>query len=335
MPLAEIPAVPVSAGTPIARRLPQPGFWLAMAATVLLTFLQLALGVAGAIVLVVFNQVIHQGEPTPEQLARLLLPLGTLTTMAVAVASAVLIHGRQSSRALALRPVAWPHVLLILLATGPFLIVAEAFADWSTEYLPSFSDTMFDDFSSLPIAVVLIFGAVLPAIGEEIIYRGLIGRGLVARYGLVLGGLLTALLFGLVHVDPAQAVSVIWLGWVLQAVYVATRSLAAPMLIHLLNNALAFTQMKFYNPLEDLEHVPLPLLLSAVVALVGIGVVFYQMRSRWLLADGTPWTPGYVSAEMPPAHVAAECRWSWPGLAAVALAIATSAAFWGLASMSI
>ena len=36
----------------------------------------------------------------------------------------------------------------------------------------------------------------LPAVGEELFFRGLLGRGLIARHGLVLGTCLAAALFG-------------------------------------------------------------------------------------------------------------------------------------------
>lgn len=315
-----------AASLPLA--LPRPGFWLSLGITVLLVLLQGIVGVVAVVVLMVVNMIVTGHEPGDAQIVMVLLPVGVMTMVVSAVAAAVLLFGRHARRALAVRGVAWPQVLVILLATPPFLVVAQAVAGWATEFLPTFSGEMFEDFAGLPFALVLLFGGVGPALGEEIIFRGIVGRGLVARHGMWLGGAIAAFFFGLVHIDPAQAVSVLWLGWILQAVYVATRSLLAPMLMHLLNNSLAFLQLKYYDPFADWEHLPLGLIAAALVALVGLGVLMFQIRSRWILTDGTAWSPGYVTAEMPPASVEARCQWQWPSMACLAGAAVSYWIFW-------
>ena len=83
---------------------------------------------------------------------------------------------------------------------------------------------------------VIIFGALFPALGEELLFRGYIGRGLVARWGMGKGVLLTSLLFGAVHIHPLHAVVAAFLGVILHALYLWTRSLIVPMLLHGINN---------------------------------------------------------------------------------------------------
>lgn len=102
-------------------------------------------------------------------------------------------------------------------------------------------------------------GCLLPAVGEEVMFRGFLGRGLLARYGLA-GGTLLSAMFSLMHADPVQALAVLVLGITLQGVYIATRSLFAPMLLHGLNNALAFG-LAIVDP-ESLD----PAEISAMVA---------------------------------------------------------------------
>lgn len=332
---APLPAPPgtdadAPAGEPPANSpaLPQPGFWLSLGITVLLVVLQGVVGVVAVVVLMVISMAMTGHEPDEAQIAIVLLPVGVLEMIVTAVAAAVLFFGQSARRVLAVRGVAWPHLLVILFATPPFLVVAQEIAARSIEYLPTFSDEMFEDFAGLPIAFVLLFGGLGPALGEEIVFRGILGRGLVARYGMWVGGALAALFFGMVHVDPAQAVSVLWLGWILQGVYVATRSISAPIFIHLLNNSLAFLQLKYYDPFADREHLPAELIVAAMVALVGMGILMYQARSRWILPDGTAWSPGYVTAEMPPASLDARCQWQRPKLAVAAGAALTYLIFW-------
>lgn len=321
-----IPATLSVSSAPLA--LPRPGFWLSLGITVLLVLFQGIVGVVAVILLIVASMIATGHEPGEAQIAMVLLPVGVMTIVVIGVAAAVLLFGREARRSLAIRGVAWPQMSVILLATPPFLVVAQEIAGWAAEYLPTFSGEMFNDFAGLPVALVLLFGGLGPALGEEIIFRGILGRGLVARHGMWLGGVFTAFFFGLVHVDPAQAVSVLWLGWILQAVYVATRSLIAPMFVHLLNNSLAFLQLKYYDPFADWEHLPLGLIIAAVVALAGLGVLMFQFRSRWILADGTAWSPGYVTAEMPPTSLEAQCHWQWPSGACLAGAAVANLIFW-------
>jgi membrane protease YdiL (CAAX protease family) len=94
-------------------------------------------------------------------------------------------------------------------------------------------------FQHAPLVVTLAATAVGPGIVEEVWCRGFLGRGLIARYGLIPGVLWTSLLFGLLHMDPAYAVVTAAMGVYLHFVFLACRSLAAPIFLHTCNNGLA------------------------------------------------------------------------------------------------
>ena len=96
---------------------------------------------------------------------------------------------------------------------------------------------------SYPILVMAI--ALGPAVGEELVFRGLIGQGLVHRWGLLRGVSTTAALFALAHVSPAHAIATLPLGLFLHWVYLQTRSLWAPILLHFLNNLLVISLAHF------------------------------------------------------------------------------------------
>ena len=96
---------------------------------------------------------------------------------------------------------------------------------------------------SYPILVVAI--ALGPAVGEELVFRGLIGQGLVHRWGLPGGIAATAALFALAHISPAHAIATLPLGVFLHWVYLQTRSLWAPILLHFLNNLLVISLAHF------------------------------------------------------------------------------------------
>ncbi len=62
------------------------------------------------------------------------------------------------------------------------------------------------------VAGLIVAFAVAPALGEELVFRGVIGRGLIARWGLPAGVLITSVMFAAIHVHPAHVVGVIPVG---------------------------------------------------------------------------------------------------------------------------
>ena len=147
--------------------------------------------------------------------------------------------------------------------------------------------------TAYPLLLVII--GVGPAIGEEVIFRGVIGRGLVARWGVVRGILLTSALFALAHVSPAHAIATLPLAIFLHVVYYATRSIWAPIFVHFLNNALSATMMK-YGLGQEVE-VSVILLLSAIAYVTVIG---------WLLVS---WRPARENV-LPALRHAPSVKWS-------------------------
>lgn len=158
-----------------------------------------------------------------------------------------------------------------------------------------------------PLLLMLLIIAVAPAVGEELVFRGVIGRGLVARWGVLRGVLLTSVLFGLVHFHPAHALAVIPLGIAMHGLYLATRSMWAPMLLHFLNNAWATVAAKLASGNETAameEPTSGVLLLTSATAVLVLGALLYRTRVRYCQPDGKEWDPGYVTVELPPPGVA-------------------------------
>ncbi len=171
----------------------------------------------------------------------------------------------------------------------------------AVELLSTLSST-----GSLPMMLLII--AVAPAIGEELVFRGMIGRGLVARWGLVGGVLISSLMFAAVHFHPVHAAAVLPIGIALHCIYLATRSFWAPMLLHFLNNAWATvaSRMATVDELPVVDEAPSPVLIwASLTAMVVLGAVLYRTRTRYILPDGKEWTPGYLTAEQPPAELGA------------------------------
>jgi membrane protease YdiL (CAAX protease family) len=210
------------------------------------------------------------------------------------------------------------HLGLILMATVPLSLLCTELQKLMFTITPQSEGEMaqlFSQLSEAPLAVILLAIAFAPAFGEELIFRGLIGRGLIARMGIVRGILVTSVLFGIMHLNPAQSVAVIPLGAAMHFVYLATRSFWAPILVHLFNNSLAAILLKYESQiplarlLDSQGTMPLHLLTVSAALVTVIGLLFWQTRVQYMTAEGRPldsWWP--VGGAVPADESAIEVR---------------------------
>ncbi|MFH1299508.1 MAG: CPBP family intramembrane glutamic endopeptidase [Planctomycetota bacterium] len=207
-------------------------------------------------------------------------------------------------------------VLPLSLLSGEFYRLA--FDAWSsfTEQIPWLKQ--FNEMQTMelvkqmaensPLWALVLVIAVFPAIGEEIVFRGLIGRGLLARWGLIPGILITSIMFGMVHAHPAHVMAVIPLGMFMHFVYYVTRSFWAPVLVHFMNNAFAVTMAKMATELpenaaklgDETQAVHPMILLAAVLFITVVCFYLWKTRAKYVKPNGSEWTPGYTSNESPP-----------------------------------
>lgn len=206
------------------------------------------------------------------------------------------------------------HWLLVALMVIPLQFLCSPLLQEISKVFPG-PDQAFSEFveelAHAPLPVLLLLIAIGPAFAEELIFRGLIGRGLVARWGFVWGVALTSLLFGVMHGNPGQAIAVIPLGIAMHYVYITTRSIWAPITLHMLNNGFAAFVHKFgddmpLGPFADASAVvPLHVLTASAATITAIVILLWQTRVQYVLPDGSLWNPGYTSTEVPPADAGA------------------------------
>jgi membrane protease YdiL (CAAX protease family) len=303
---------------------PQPGLPLAFALILCPLVVQLATGMfimlVVAAILAAMGAGVEELQSAIEPYEVYLLPIATFTTLLVSLAIAVVFFGRQTGRCLGWRGFTFTQLIALVLFLFPLAIlaseatnvVAELLSrvepDWLRAFRESGGET-FDKFSQLVFPLVFVAGCLLPGVGEEILCRGVIGRGLIARHGLIAGSLWASFLFGAMHIEPVQAFGAFILGLGLQFVFLATRSLAAPIFCHTVNNAFAFIAMRFRQdlPLPGISsapdeglHIPIHILVASAVSLIFASLLLLQIRTRWQLANGEEWSTGYVSADRPP-----------------------------------
>ena len=88
---------------------------------------------------------------------------------------------------------------------------------------------------------------------EELIFRGIMLDGLLRIYSPTKAVIVSSLLFGLIHLNPAQFVGGALVGCFMGWVYVHTRSVMATILIHASFNLTAFTEGYFIDLEEAID----------------------------------------------------------------------------------
>ena len=89
------------------------------------------------------------------------------------------------------------------------------------------------------IGTILFAGVVIP-FAEELFFRGMLYRFLRERWGVGIGAIGSALVFGAAHLNLGVGLAMCILGLVCALVYERTRSLWPSIIIHAVNNCLAF-----------------------------------------------------------------------------------------------
>jgi membrane protease YdiL (CAAX protease family) len=114
--------------------------------------------------------------------------------------------------------------------------------DFMKEMLKQVSD---NKFSSLLMLVV--FAPLL----EELFCRGIILRGLLKHMTPTKAILWSSAIFGIIHLNPWQAIPAFLVGSLMGWVYWKTRSLWATIFIHFINNGFAYIVTVFFPELPD------------------------------------------------------------------------------------
>jgi membrane protease YdiL (CAAX protease family) len=96
-----------------------------------------------------------------------------------------------------------------------------------------------DIVTARPLATTLALLAVAPAIGEEIVFRGVLARGLATAMPLPVAALASAAAFSLYHLSYVQALPTFVLGALLAIVALRGGSIVPTMIAHAINNAMA------------------------------------------------------------------------------------------------
>ncbi len=183
--------------------------------------------------------------------------------------------------------------------------VASVFAtllqSFGYQYNPN--DNVFTGYTGLLISLVLT--AVLPAICEEFLHRGVLLNGLIKQFGVHRAILLSSLLFGLMHMNVGQFFYASILGWFMAMTALSSGSLWGSIIVHFSNNALVtyFSYAKELNlpgtnVVSFLFGNGIMLILTVLVVVITIGEILRHMaRDKFMHGNIDSYTVRYLASQ--------------------------------------
>jgi membrane protease YdiL (CAAX protease family) len=295
--------------------LPEPDFLPAVGWTVLLICI---MAFSAAFLVIPLSYILKFEEDSFWQ-AAIAIPTGQIAVLLFAIYVVRSQYGLHWRRCLAWRLPTAKQFVLVLMFSLPVAILSSEVCVLMRELFVSMeipSPSWLKEFLTLPLPLVLVFLCLLPAIGEELFFRGFLSRGLIGQHGIFVGTFMATLMFAVMHLNPIQVVYTLVIGLAAQIVYLSCRSIAAPMMLHVANNgiAIAFLEVKTFFQVpglsdylsdEPVRHVPALVIVAAAFATLAIAAAIVQSRTQFVDTKGKTWDPGYVTAELPPAFVSA------------------------------
>lgn len=160
--------------------------------------------------------------------------------------------------------------------------------DWLP--LPDLMEDTFMDMGNEPLGVLSM--ALVAPLVEEMMFRGAIQGYLMRRCSNPWTAIVvSALVFGVIHMNPVQVVYATLLGLVLGWIYYRTRSLLSVIAGHVLNNSVAVASMKIWGS-EDIEAITVDdkaVMLPVLLLIVALLVPVVLKLNRELPSVPRPW----------------------------------------------
>lgn len=132
----------------------------------------------------------------------------------------------------------------------------------------------------------LIVMAIVPAVGEELVFRGIGQQKLIEITGKpALGIALTAFIFSITHFEIQRFLAILLLGLVLGLLFYWTKNLWIPIAAHFLNNGaqviIAWFNQEKIDQLKDGtgEDLPMTVILASAAVFVASGFFLWKERS--------------------------------------------------------
>lgn len=177
-----------------------------------------------------------------------------------------------------------PLLLLLALVGGVSVVFIEDFLLSHLRFLPNWMEQTFDTMQAGWPGIVGI--AVLGPVLEELLFRGAITKVLLQKYSPAKAIFLSALVFGVFHLNPVQIVAAFFAGLFFAWLYWRTGSVIPCILVHIFNNGFSvYTSVKYPDMQPEyfsdiMPTVPYFLCLAVALALLTVCVKLINDKTK-------------------------------------------------------
>lgn len=148
-------------------------------------------------------------------------------------------------------------------------------------------NTSYEMLMGQPTILIVLVMALMPAVGEEIFFRGFLFGGLRYKYGVKWAVILSAVIFGAFHMSLVKLIPTAMLGACFAYIVYRSGSIYIGMTLHFINNAFLMLQMKEPDTFGKI----LPVLMKEefaitdivgflVVGAIGMGAGLYLLKKE-------------------------------------------------------
>ncbi|MGK7370160.1 MAG: CPBP family glutamic-type intramembrane protease [Candidatus Halalkalibacterium sp. M3_1C_030] len=175
---------------------------------------------------------------------------------------------------LAIQPTIW-----FLGWLNAFLPVPDMLSDFQSSQMQMIENFLRGDHL---LVLTLFHVGVVPAICEEVLYRGYVMRAFEKSWGILPAILISGLLFGLYHVQLSNLLPLASIGIVLGFVTWASESIYPAMLAHFVNNGGSVLVGSYYPDTAFAEMTPetMPPFWAVAVSIIISGYLIYYMYQQ-------------------------------------------------------
>lgn len=223
------------------RTLPKPGFWMAVVLSLMVVASQTVLSIPLAFVDMLMESGFHL-PPLRLSSNPWMISFVNLVGFGGVIALGLCLNRLALGKAFPVIRITAGQVLgIVITILGGGVLLSEAdnlfraIAPPPQALLDVLKD-LFTDQGSLTGRVFLL--VLVAPVTEELLFRGVVLRGLLSRHRPTVAVIVTALLFALVHVNPWQFISAFFFGIVFGWVYLRTESVWACVLAHAVANGM-------------------------------------------------------------------------------------------------
>jgi membrane protease YdiL (CAAX protease family) len=230
--------------------------------------------------------------------------VGMILVQLVSIGAVILIGHKKTkqkfNQVFRFNPVSAALWVAVVIFMAGFVIVSSELDNILLYFLPM-PDMFLEVYQSMLtnrfFIVSLLMVGLLPAFCEEMLFRGLILKGLSENYTEKKAILVSAFLFGLVHLNPWQFVSAFLIGLFAGWICLKSKSIVLCVYLHLFNNVLALAAEKAGDALPpgfngqingEVQFQPLWFTLLGL-ALTALG--FYLLHKNFKAAGQGPAAP--------------------------------------------